>query len=472
MNDNQINQNNINGIENNINSQINNNLQIINNNQQASVSAQNNNDSKPTSKNIQTEFGKTVEKGKSIKLIRYKYKVKDQTGQIIESYFDAENQMDVQSFLLNKGYEIISITEDKLSTSLGLAALSTSKKMTSKDLNFFLTQLSTYVKSGIPLVDSMEILSRQAKSKSIQMLYRKIVFELNKGTTFSVCLEKQGKIFPKMLINMLKTSEMTGDLTGVLDDMAAYYKQQDSNRKQIINAMTYPSVLMIFAVAVLTFVITYVVPSFTSMYATAGASLPEITQIIMSISDFVIKNWYYILLIIFVIVVILRLLYKSSKSAKYTMQSFVMHIPVVSDMIKYNQLVTFTGTFSTLIKHDVFITDSMDILSRITENEIYKKIIEDAISNLSKGNGVSVAFKGHWAFPATAYEMLVTGEKTGKLGEMMQHVTEYYQEEQTSLIARLKSLIEPIMIVMLAILVGIILLAVVVPMFDIYSTII
>ena len=423
-------------------------------------------------KNIITEFGKENEKSKNIKLIRFKYKVKGLDGKFIESYFDAENMLDVQSFLLNKGYEIVSIKEDKLSTSLGLAAISISKKMSSKDLNFFLTQLSTYVKSGIPLVDSMEILSRQAKSKSVQMLYRKIVFELNKGTSFSNCLEKQGKVFPKMLINMLKTSEMTGDLTGVLDDMASYYKRQDSNRKQIINAMTYPSVLMIFAVAVLTFVITYVVPSFTDMYASAGSSLPKITQVIMKISDFVISNWYYILLIIIVIVIVLTLLYKSSKSIKYGMQAFVMHIPVVCDLIKYNQLVTFTSTFSTLIKHDVFITDSMDILSRITENEIYKKLIDDSIQNLSKGNGVSVAFKGHWAFPSTAYEMLLTGEKTGKLGEMMEHVATYYQEEQTNLIARLKSLIEPIMIVLLAVMVGIILLAVVVPMFDIYSTII
>ena len=114
----------------------------------------------------------------------------------------------------------------------------------------------------------------------------------------------------------------------------------------------------------------------------------------------------------------------------------------------------------------------MDILSKITENEIYKSLINDAIVNLSKGNGVSVAFKGHWAFPETAYEMLLTGEKTGKLGEMMEHVAAYYQEEQTNIIARLKSLIEPIMIVLLAVIVGIILLAVVVPMFDIYKTII
>ena len=446
------------------------NQQQNNSNQQVVGQPQNNN-SEPTSKNVQTEFGKNTENKKSIKMKRYKYKVKDTGGKIIESYFDAENKLDVQSFLLNKGYEIISITEDKLSTSLGLVSMSSSKKMSSKDLNFFLTQLSTYVKAGIPLVDSMEILSRQTKDKNVKGIYRKIVFELTKGTSFSSCLEKQGKVFPKMLINMLKTSEMTGDLTGVLDDMAAYYKQQDSNRKQIINAMTYPSVLMVFAVAVLTFVLTYVVPNFTTMYSSAGSSLPAITQLIMDISNFVIKNWYYILIILIIVVVILVLLYKSSTTIKRGMQTFIMHVPVVSDMIKYNQLVTFTGTFSTLIKHDVFITDSMEILSKITENEVYKQIIKDAINNLSKGNGVSVAFKGHWAFPDTAYEMLVTGEKTGKLGEMLQHVTDYYQEEQTSLIARLKSLIEPLMIIMLAVMVGVILLAVIVPMFDIYSKI-
>lgn len=419
--------------------------------------------------NIRTDFSEK-NNPKNVKLIRFKYKVKDGTGKIIESYFDAENKIDVESFLLNKSYQIISIQEDKLSTSLGLTL--SNSKMSAKDLNFFLTQLSTYVKSGIPLLDSMEILSRQVKNKNTQMLYRKIVFELSRGVSFSACLQKQGRVFPKMLINMLKTSEMTGDLTGVLDDMAAYYKRQDSNRKQIINAMTYPSVLLIFAIAVLTFVITFVVPSFTSMYETTGSELPEITMVIMNISSFVIKNWAMILLIIVGVISSFSILYKSSKKVKYATQYILMHIPVVKDIIKYNQLVTFTSTFATLIKHDVFITDSMDILSKITENEIYKELIDSAITNLGKGNGVSVAFKGKWAFPETAYEMLYTGEKTGKLGEMMTHVAEFYQEEQTNIIARLKSLIEPVMIIMLAVLVGIILLAVVVPMFNIYSKII
>ena len=404
------------------------------------------------------------------KTIRFKYRVKDANGKQIDGYFDAENKVDVESFLLNKQYQIVSIEEDKISTKLGL--VSTSRKMKTKDLTFFLTQLSTYVKSGIPLLDSMEILSRQVKDKETKKLYQKIVFELNRGLSFSNCLEKQGKVFPKMLINMLRTSEMTGDLTGVLDDMAAYYKRQDSNRKQIINAMMYPSVLLIFAMAVLTFVITYVVPQFTNMYDSAGANLPQITITVMNISDFIINKWYLILAVVVLVIVTIVVLYKYNKKTKYILQYIVMHIPVVKNIIEYNQLVTFTGTFATLIKHEVFITDSMDILSKITENEIYKDIIDKAIDNLSKGNGVSVAFKGHWAFPETAYEMLYTGEKTGKLGEMMDHVAAFYQEEQTNIVTRLKSLIEPVMIVMLALLVGIILLAVVVPMFDIYSKLI
>ena len=408
---------------------------------------------------------------KNTKNIRYNYKARDKDGNIIKSSLDALSKVDVHSYLMNQGYDVLARDEDKVANKFGLVQLTT-KEMSPKDLNFFLTQLSTYLKAGITLMDAIDILAKQAKKKSVKNLYNRLVFELTTGETLSEALSKQGKVFPKLLINMVKTSELTGNLTGVLDDMAAYYKRQDSNRKQIINAMTYPSVLMVFAVAVLTFVITYVVPSFTSMYETTGSSLPGITVAIMDISNFVTNNWYYIIGGIILVVLVFYLLYKSSKKFKYYTQAFVMHIPVVKDIVKYNQLVTFTSTFSTLIKHDVFITDSMDILSKITENEIYKSLINDAIVNLSKGNGVSVAFKGHWAFPETAYEMLLTGEKTGKLGEMMEHVAAYYQEEQTNIIARLKSLIEPIMIVLLAVIVGVILLAVVVPMFDIYKTII
>ncbi len=403
---------------------------------------------------------------------RYAYKVKNNTGKLVSDYFDAETEVEVQSFLSSQGYDVVEIKEDKLSNSLGLVLISTRRKMRLKDIVFFLTQLSTLIKAGIPLVEAMAILSRQTEDRHTRNIYRRIVFELNKGVSFSDCLEKQGNTFPRMLINMVKTSELTGNLTEILDEMAQYYRRSDTNRKQVINAMIYPSAIMVFAIAILTFVILYVVPSFTKMYSEAGSELPALTQAVIAFSEFLGEYYLFIFGGIIAIVFIIMYCYNKSKGFRYSVQYLGMKIPIVKNIIIYNEIIMFTSTFSTLLKHDVFITDSMEILSKISNNEIYKELIKKAIENLSTGEGLSKAFKNHWAFPDIAYEMLLTGERTGKLGTMMEDVANYYQEEQTNTTTRLKSLVEPIMIILLAVIVGIILLSVILPMFDIYSTMI
>ena len=162
-------------------------------------------------------------------------------------------------------------------------------------------------------------------------------------------------------------------------------------------------------------------------------------------------------------------MYKNIKKFRYAVQFLIMHIPVVKDIIIYKEVIMFTKTFSSLVKHDVFITDSIEMLGKITGNEIYKNIIKEAVTNLSMGEGLSKAFENKWAFPRIAYEMLVTGEKTGRLGPMMENVANYYEEEQKNLVQRLKSLVEPVMIVMLALIVGIILLSILIPMFSMYG---
>ena len=154
-----------------------------------------------------------------------------------------------------------------------------------KDLVFFLTQLSTYVKSGIPLAESINILENQTNSKYIKNVFKRISYELNTGAAFSDALAKQEGVFPKLLINMLKTSELTGNLTEALDDMAAYYKTVDTNRKQIISALTYPSVVLIFAMGVLTFLLIYIVPKFQDIFNQLGSELPSITRALISISS-------------------------------------------------------------------------------------------------------------------------------------------------------------------------------------------
>ena len=400
---------------------------------------------------------------------RYKYVAYDKNGKQVKGYFDAFRRMDVESFLTAQGYKILDIKAKKISKTGDFFTFSNEMKY--KDLVFFLTQLSTYIKSGIPLTESLVMIENQTKDKKKKDLYKRIVYELNTGANFSEALARQGNVFPKLLINMLKTSELTGNLTESLDDMAAYYKTADSNRKQVISALTYPSVVLVISIAVLTFLLIFIIPKFQSIFDQLGSNLPGITLFLINMSTFLQNNVIKIVLAIFASIIIIVMLYRHVKKFRYCVQWVAMHIPVIKDVLIDNEVVMFTKTFSSLIRHDVFITDSIEMLGKITNNEIYKDIIKEAVTNLSAGAGLSPAFENKWAFPRIAYEMLVTGEKTGRLGVMMENVANYYEEEQKNLIQRLKSLIEPVMIIVLAFIVGVILLAIFIPMFSIYSDI-
>ena len=400
---------------------------------------------------------------------RYKYVAYDKNGKQVKGYFDAFRRMDVESFLTAQGYKILDIKAKKISKAGDFFTFSNEMKY--KDLVFFLTQLSTYIKSGIPLTESLVMIENQTKDKKKKDLYKRIVYELNTGANFSEALARQGNVFPKLLINMLKTSELTGNLTESLDDMAAYYKTADSNRKQVISALTYPSVVLVISIAVLTFLLIFIIPKFQSIFDQLGSNLPGITLFLINMSTFLQNNVIKIVLAIFASIIIIVMLYRHVKKFRYCVQWIAMHIPVIKDVLIDNEVVMFTKTFSSLIRHDVFITDSIEMLGKITNNEIYKDIIKEAVTNLSAGAGLSPALENKWAFPRVAYEMLVTGEKTGRLGVMMENVANYYEEEQKNLIQRLKSLIEPVMIIVLAFIVGVILLAIFIPMFSIYSDI-
>ena len=253
--------------------------------------------------------------------------------------------------------------------------------------------------------------------------------------------------------------------------MAEYYTSVDVTRKQIISALTYPTAIFFLALAVVTFMILYVVPQFEGIYTQANANLPGITLFVLGVSAYMQENIFMIALFLVTIISLLILSYHHIKPFRSFVQWFAMHLPVIRNVIIYNEVIMFTKTFASLINHDVFITDSLEILGKITNNEIYKKLINNSINDLSNGKELSLAFKNNWAFPDTAYEMLSTGERTGKMGEMMENVSKYYQEQQKTLVTQLKSLIEPVMIVILAILVGLIVLSIVIPMFDMYKQI-
>ena len=413
----------------------------------------------------QTQANQQGEK-KVVKLNRYKYTVINTFNKKEKGNFDAESEEDVRNFLLSQGYKVVQIAErDKMDIDIG------STKLKAADLAFALTQLSTYLRAGIPLADSVRILAKQTRKPALKKSYSQLVYQLLKGEDFSTAMTLQGETYPKMLINMVKTSEMTGDLPSILDDMAEYYTSMDQTKKQMKSAMTYPIIVLTLAFGVLIFMLTYLVPQFSAMFEDNGAELPALTQAILDLSEFVKKNWLFLLLGILGFIVAFVVCYKKIKGFRKTVQIVLMHTPIVNNIIIYNEIANFTKTFASLLNHGVFITDSMEILSKVTNNEVYKEIIDNTLINLAKGDTISTAFRGQWAIPIVAYEMIVTGESTGQLGAMMEKVAGHFQVLHKNVIDTMKSLVEPFMIIALAGIVGVILVSIVQPMFSIYSAV-
>ena len=403
----------------------------------------------------------------------YKYSARDSDGHDVIGYLVAFTKQEVFNFLESEGYTVYKLENNKIIELFYGQKNFSKRKLKTKDLIFWLTQLSTYLKSSIPLTDAMRILGIQMgkKDQYKKRLFDAIVYQLIMGESFSDALLKQGNAFPSLLINMIKAAEATGEIEATLDDMANYYNEIETTRKQMISALTYPTAVMIFSIAVITFILLYVVPQFSGIYESAGVELNGLTLFVMGASDFLKKNIMIIILILVVIFLIIYYLYRNVKSIRYALQKFAMKLPLFGKIIIYNEMTIFTKTFSSLLKNNVFITESMEILTKITNNEIYKEIMFNTINNIAAGEKISTSFKDNWAIPEVAYYMIVTGESTGELAEMMAKVSLYYQEEHKNIINSLKSLIEPIMIIFLAVVVGGVVLSVIIPMFSLYGQI-
>ena len=402
----------------------------------------------------------------------YKFTAKNKDGKLETGIISGLSKLDINTFLVQDGYEVYKIENNQYIDFLYGQKSILAPKLKTKDLLFWLTQLSTYLKSGITLAESIRILNLQMNKKpTYKRAFQSVIYELTMGEPFSSALEKQGTMFPPLLINMIKAAEATGELQETLDDMANYYEEIDRTHKQMVSAMSYPAVIMVFSLAVVTFILVWVIPDFLKIYESAGAEITGITAVVINVSVFLQNNLASVLLVIILVITILVVCYKKIKAFRVKAQTIAMKLPVIGDIIIYNEMAIFSKTFSSLLRNNVFITESIDILSKITNNEIYKEIMYNTINNVVNGEKISLAFKDHWAVPDVAYYMIVTGESTGQLAEMMGKVSTYYQEMHRNIINSMKSFVEPILICFLAAIVGMIIIAVIVPMFELMNQI-
>lgn len=408
---------------------------------------------------------------KSAEKVLYHYVARDKDGRLIKAYFPAYSKLDVYSYLTDEKMTVYEIEANKNTGVLNSNISLFKVKMATKDLIFWLTQLSTYIKTGIPLTDGVRVLAEQDKRRKYKSLYKSLIFELTTGQTFSEALKRQGNAFPPLLVNMVKSSEMIGEVEKTLDDMAAYYQEQEDTKRAIIGAMAYPMVVMVFAIGIVIFMLTYIVPQFVSVYDSMNAPINAITQICLDLSAFLQNNYLIIIGVVLGSIILFIYLYKRIKAFRISVQRLLMHLPIVGRLMIAKELNLFARTFASLQKNNVLLTDSIDILAKITNNEIYRDLMLRTINNLIKGNKMSDTFSNHWAIPEIASFMIQTGESTGELAEMLDKVADYYQKEERNTVGSIKTFIEPLMIVSLAVVVGFILVAILVPMFDVYSTV-
>ncbi|MBY6037045.1 type II secretion system F family protein [Fictibacillus nanhaiensis] len=370
--------------------------------------------------------------------------------------------------LKEKGIAVMDVQEVK--QSFLNKEISFGKQVKSQPFAIFLRQFATLLRAGVSVVDATNILSAQTESKILKKVLADVEEELRQGNPLSIAMSKHRAVFPPMVINMAAAGEASGGLDETLDQLATYYEKQHYTKQKIVSAMMYPMIVGVVAVFVVIFLLAKVVPTFAAMLQDAGGELPGITLFVLGASDFVQKFWWLLSLLAILTIIGIYFI-RRNKSSKYYFDYVVLKVPVFGKLLQKSALARMTRTLSSLFSSSVPILQALSIVEKVVENEVVAKVIRESRDALETGQRLTEPMKKHWIFPPLVTQMISIGEETGSLDEMLAKVADFYEKEVETGTDRLKSLIEPLMIVFLASIVGTIVISIIVPMFEVYKTI-
>jgi len=400
----------------------------------------------------------------------YKYVGRTVTGARTTGTMEAVSQADLKQKLRAKRISPREIKETK-ATSLNRDLQLGEKKVKPEHFVIYCRQFATLIRAGVTIAESTNILAHQTKSKALKAALTDVEQNINSGTAFSDAAEKQKNIFKQLFINMVRAGEMTGNLDDTLDELASYYERQHALKKKIQSTMAYPIVLSVLIVAVLVFMMIVIVPQFENVFESFGGELPFITKWVIGLSGFIQHFWWLIVLVVAAIVIGFALAYKNQPAFQYTIHKLLLKMPIFGKLLQKSAIARLTRTLASLFSSAVPILDSLSIVSKVSGNRVIAKVIVDARNSLEAGGALSGPLKAHWVFPPLVYQMIEIGEQTGNLDYMLDKVAAFYEEDVNRSVDTLQSLIEPIMIVLLAIVVGVIVLSIMVPMFSVFGEI-
>ena len=395
------------------------------------------------------------------------YEGKSLDGSVTKGIMEAEDKEDVKEALRNKGIFPTSIRENNKGATL---EFNIKKGIPFQHLAIFCRQFYFALAAGVPMMRSIAMIKDQIENKKLKKILENVYEEVQKGSELSEIFSKH-KDIPFMFTAMVEVGEATGSLDQIMGEMADYYDKQHRQKKKIDAALTYPKFLLVFAICIVLGLVTFVVPTFVEGILSSGQELPIPTQIIINISAFVTENFLLLIFIVIALFIVKKIFIDTNYFIQYQIDKFLIKDKHLGKITQQIFTARFSRTFGMLIKGGMNIIESLSIAANAVDNKFIKKSIDECVTLISTGARIGDTLESKKIFPLMLTQMIKVGEDTGSLDNILNKSAEYYEIEADFAIQKLTSLIEPIMIVFLAFIVGFVVISIAMPMFQVMGTV-
>lgn len=397
------------------------------------------------------------------------YSARGKTGETIKGTYEASDKTTVITVLKNKGYIPLDVKEKTgLLQNLNIGFIS--QKVPSKDLSVFCRQFATIVDAGIPVMECLDIIRKQVESKKLSDISNKVYEQVQKGRSLSEGLKEFKDELPSIMINMVEAGEASGTLDKVMDRLASHFENESKIISKVKGAMIYPFVIFVVAFFAVIALLKWVVPQFVNIFSSMGAELPILTRILIKLSEIIVSYFIPLIVVLIGLVVALIVFYRS-KRGKIFFDRLYLKIPAISSMYKKMIAARFTRTMASLLSSGLPLIQSLEITNKVIDNAVMSAYLDKVVEDVTKGVKLSVAVSHVRIFPAMINSMINIGEESGSMDSMLDRTADFFEEETRTAVANVTSLIEPMIIVVMAVVVGGIVVSIAQPMFGMFENV-
>lgn len=343
-------------------------------------------------------------------------------------------------------------------------------RVSARDYSIFCRQFVSIISAGVSIINALEMMRDQTENRTLKKALGEVYEDVSKGESMAGAMKKHSKVFPSMLCNMVEAGEASGSMEVAFERMAVQFEKENKLKQSVKKAMIYPIVLLVVMVGVLFLMMIWVIPNFMGMFAELDTELPPITQAVVNMSDFVIAKWWLILLAVAAAIALFKA-YAASPSGKFVLGGIALKIPVFGKLQTKSECARLGRTLCTLLGAGVPMMDAIEITGRSMENVHYKKAMMDAKDQVMRGMALSRPLKTCGLFPPMVVHMVSIGEETGNIETMLENVANYYEDDVQVATEQVMALMEPMIIVVMAIVVGVMIMAIMQPMLTLYESI-